>query len=183
MIFIDDIKNYAVNVKSSESNVEFLVVVNNIPIKVKAFLIESLNDIIEKFDEIENLDVIILTVNLFEPNSIYQYQKDIFEEFNEVYDFQGISILIGLDLDQIFKNTPSKDQRISRYNLEEITRYLKIIYCFEIYNKNKDIIRIYKKIFEDFLFRFRYSGPELFEQAQVYGESLIKQYSGQLKQF
>lgn len=181
MIFLEDIKRFAINIISSEGNFEFLVVVNNIPIKMKVFFAENLEELMEKSNEIEKLEVIILTVNLFEPNSIYHYQKDNFEKFNEIYYFQGISILVGLDLNQIFKKTPSKNLRISRYNLEEITRYLKIIYCYEIYNKNKDIIRIYKKIFDDFIFRFKYSGPELFEQAQIYGESLLKEYNGQLK--
>jgi hypothetical protein len=182
-IFLNDIMQFAINSISTESYTDFLVVVEDIPIKVKAFLVESIEELIKDFEKIEKLDVIILTVDLFNQKSIYQYNKDIFEEFNEIYYFQGNSIVVGLDLEQIFKKKPSNNLRISRYNLEEISRYLNIIYCYEIYNKEKDIIQIYKKIFHDFIFRFRYSSPELFEQAQIYGKSLIKNYNGQLKHF
>ena len=181
-IFIDGIKQFAINPNSSESYIDFLVVVEDIPIKIKVFLAENLEELINKFNQIEQLDVLILTVNLFDTKTIYQYNKDIVEEFNEIYYFQGISILVGIDLDQIFKNKPSKNLRISRFNLEEITRYLNLIYCYEINSKKEDILEIYRKIFNDFIFRYRYSNPELFEQAQLYGKSLMKQYNGQLKQ-
>ena len=181
-IFLDGIKQFAINPNSSESYTDFLIVVEDIPIKTKVFLVENLEELINKFNQIEKLDVLILTVNLFDPKTIYQYYKDKIEEFNEIYYFQGISILVGVDLEQIFKDKPSKNLRISRFNLEEITRYLNLIYCYEIYNNNKDILEIYRKIFNDFIFRFRYSSPELFEQAQLYGKTLMKEYSGQLKQ-
>ena len=182
-IFLDYIKRFAIKPSSSESYSDFLVVAEDIPIKIKVFLTENLDELINKIDEIEKLDVIILTVNLFDTKSIYQYYKDIIEEFNETYYFQGISILVGVDLEQILKKKPSENLRISRFNLEDITRYLNIIYCFEIFNNNKDILEIYKKIFNDFIFRFRYSSPELFDQAQLYGKALLKEYNGKLKQF
>jgi hypothetical protein len=174
---------FAINITTSEGYSDFLIVVENIPIKIKVFLVENLEELINKFKEIEKLDVIILTVDLFEPKSIYQYHKDLIEEFNETYYFQGISILVGVNFEQIFKKPPSKNPRISRFNLEEITKYLNLIYCYEIYNKNKEIMKIYRKVLNDFIFRFRYSSPELFEQAQVYGKSLMKEQNGQLKQF
>ena len=182
-IFLGDIMRFAINITSSENYSDFLVVVDDIPIKIKVFLVQNLEELINNFNKIEKLDVIILTVNLFDPKSIYQYYKDNVEEFNEIYYFQGVSILVGVDTEHIFKKQPSKNLRISRYNLEEITRYLNLIYCYEIYNKNDDIIEIYKKILNDFIFRFRYSSPELFEQAQLYGKSLMKEYNGQFKHF
>ena len=182
-IFLGDIMRLAINITSSENYSDFLVVVDDIPIKIKVFLVQNLEELINNFNKIEKLDVIILTVNLFDPKSIYQYYKDNVEEFNEIYYFQGVSILVGVDTEHIFKKQPSKNLRISRYNLEEITRYLNLIYCYEIYNKNDDIIEIYKKILNDFIFRFRYSSPELFEQAQLYGKSLMKEYNGQFKHF
>ncbi|MHA1932939.1 MAG: hypothetical protein ACW96X_10385 [Promethearchaeota archaeon] len=183
VIFLEDIKRFAINTTSSDGYSDFLVVAEDIPIKIKVFLVEDLEELIGKFNKIEKLDVIILTVNLFDPKSIYQYYKNDIEEFNEIYYFQGISILVGVDLEKIFKKIPSKNLRISRFNLEEITKYLSLIYCYEIYNKDKDIIKIYMKILNDFVFRFRYSSPELFVQAQIYGKSLMKEYNGQFKQF
>lgn len=181
-IFFDGLKEFTINSNSNESYKDFLVVVNEIPIKTKVFLVENLEELLTKFNQIEKLDVLILTVNLFDPKTIYQYYKDIVGEFNEIYYFQGISILIGIDIEQIFNKKSLKNQRISRFNLEEITRYLNLTYCYEIHNKHKDILEIYRKIFNDFIFRYRYSSPELFEQAQVYGKLLMKEYNGQLKQ-
>jgi len=183
VIFLDEIKQFAIINSSSETYSDFLVVVEDITIKIRVYFVQNLEELITDFNEIEKLDVIILTVNLFDPKSIYQYSKDIVEEFNEIYYFQGVSILVGLDTEHLFKKQASKNLRISRYHLEEITRYLNLIYCYEIYNKNEDIIEIYKKIFNDFIFRFRYSNPELFEQAQLYGKSLVKEYNGQFKHF
>jgi hypothetical protein len=180
IIFLDKIKQFTINPISSEGYSDFQIVVEDIPIKIKVFFVENLEELINKFSEIEKLDVIILTVNLFEPKSIYQYHKDKLEEFNEIYYFQGISILVGVDLEQILNKKTSKNLRISRFNLEEISKYLNLIYCYEINNKDKDIITIYRKIFGDFIFRFRYSSPELFEQAKLYGKSLRKEYKEQL---
>ncbi len=182
-IFLGHIKRFAINPSSSETYSDFLIVVEDIPIKIKVFLVQNLEELINNFSNIEKLDVVILTVNLFDSKSIYQNYKNVFEEFNETYYFQGISILVGVDIERIFKKEPSKNLRISRFNLEEITRYLNLIYCYEIYNKNEDIIKIYQKIFNDFMFRFRYSNPGIFEQAKVYGKSLMKEYNGKLKQF
>jgi hypothetical protein len=182
-IFLNEMKQFAINNTSSERYSNYLVVVDDIPIKIKIYLVQNLEELITNFTEIEKLDVIILTVNLFDPKSIYQYTKDIVEEFNETYYFQGVSILVGVDTEHLFKKQASKNLRISRYHLEEITRYLNLIYCYEIYDKNKDIYEIYRKIFNDFNFRFRFSNPELFKQAQVYGKSLVKEHNGQFKPF
>jgi hypothetical protein len=181
-IFLDDLKRFTINPNSSDGYSDFLIVVECIPIKIKAFLVQNLEELINEFNSIEKLDVIILTVNLFDPKSINQYAKDKIEEFNEIYYFQGVSILVGVDTEHTFKKHPSTNHRISRYNLEETTKDLNLIYCYEIYNKNEDINEIYKKIFNDFIFRFRYSNPELFEQAQLYGKSLVKEYNRQFKQ-
>lgn len=182
-IFLGDLRRFAINFSSFEIYSDLLLVVDDIPIKIKTFLVQNLEELITNINDIERLDVIILTVNLFDPKSIYQYYKNIIEEFNEMYYFQGVSILVGVDTEHIFKKQPSKNHRISRYNLREMTKYLNLIYCYEIYNKNEDVIEIYRKIFKDFIFRFRYSNPELFEQAKLYGKSLVNDYDRQFKRF
>ncbi len=182
-IFLGDLRRFAINFSSFEIYSDLLLVVDDIPIKIKTFLVQNLEELITNINNIERLDVIILTVNLFDPKSIYQYYKNIIEEFNEIYYFQGVSILVGVDTEHIFKKQPSKNHRISRHNLEEMTKYLNLIYCYEIYNKNEDVIEIYRKIFKDFIFRFRYSSPELFEQAKLYGKSLVNEYDGKFIQF
>ena len=175
VVFLDNIKDFAIDSKILEKYSEFFLVFKQIPIKVKIFSAETLEEIINNFDEIEKLDVIILTVNLGDTTSMYQYYKNNVEDFNETYYFQGISFLVGIDTSQIFKEKALKNIRVSRYSLKDMASYLNLIYCYEIYNKIGDVIEIYKKIFNDFVFRFQYSSIELFEQAKKYGNTLLKE--------
>ncbi len=173
-IFLSVLKSSAIDCDLVEGIYEIFLVYDNIPIKVKIFIVENLEELLTNFERIEKLDVIILTVDLFDSNSIYQYYKNIIEEFNETYYFQGISILVGIDFIKILKKKNMENLRVSRHSLEDMAKYLNLIYCYEISNKNEDVREIYKKIFNDFLFRFQFSSPDLYEQARSYGKALEK---------
>lgn len=173
-IFQDSLENIAIESKVSEDLREFFIIHKEIPIKIKLFLTQDLDELIYNFNQIEKLDVIILTINLFGSKSLYQYYKNLIEEFNETYYFQGVSMLVGIDIEQIFQKIRQKKHRISRFSLEDMAKYLNLVYCYEIHNKSQDVKEIYDKIFNDFLFRFRYSNPELFEQTKKYGKKLLK---------
>ncbi|KKK40710.1 hypothetical protein LCGC14_0934390 [marine sediment metagenome] len=177
-IFLSGLRSSAIEFDLVEGIYEIFLVYDNIPIKVKIFLVENLEELVNNFERIEKLDVIILTVDLFDSNSIYQYYQNIIEEFNETYYFQGISILVGIDFIKILKKKSTENLRVSRYSLEDMAKYLNLIYCYEISNKNEDVIEIYKKIFKDFLFRFQFTSPELYEQARSYGKTLEKGKKG-----
>ncbi|MFW9875987.1 MAG: hypothetical protein ACFFG0_23035 [Candidatus Thorarchaeota archaeon] len=174
-IFLDNLGDFSIDTKISEEYTEFLIIFKQIPIRVKIFLATNLEEVIRDFDKIEMLDAIILTIDVKDTKSIYHYYKNIIEEFNDIYYFQGISMLVGIDSSQIFKKKASKKIRVSRYSLEDTAKYLKLIYCYEIYNKKGDVIEIYKKLFNDFIFRFRYSSQDLFEKAKLYGESILRE--------
>ena len=182
-VFLENLRDFAINSKISESPSEFLIIFKQIPIRLLIFSAENLEEIIYNSNKIEKLDVIILTVNLADKNSLNQYFKNIIEDFNEIYYFQGISILVGIDSAQIFKTNVPKGIRISRYSLKDMAKYLNLIYCYEIYNKKSDVIEIYKRIFNDFIFRFRYSNSELFEKARTYGNTLIKERKKNIHSF
>ena len=175
-IFLDNIKETAIESKSFEAYFEFFLVFKQIPIKIKIFLAEDIDQLIYNYNRIKKLDVLILAMNLNESNSVHDYNEESMNEFNEIFSFQGISILVGMDISQIFKTPPLNNLRISRYNLKKKTKELDLIYCFEIYNKAEDITEIYNKILDDFIFRFQYSNPELYAQAQKYGIALLKEY-------
>ncbi len=177
-IFLSVLKSSAIEFDLVEGIYEIFLVYSHIPIKVKIFLVENLEELVNNSERIEKLDVIILTVDLFDSNSIFQYYKNIVEEFNETYYFQGISILVGIDFIKILKNKSTENLRVSRYSLEDMAKYLNLIYCYEISNKNEDVSEIYKKIFKDFLFRFQFTSPALYEQARSYGKTLEKGKKG-----
>ncbi len=171
-IFLKSLHTTAIDSDLSNDKLEFLVVYKNIPVKIKVFLAVRLQDLIYNFGKIEKLDVLILTLDLYEPDSINYYNKALVEEFSEVLSFQGLSVLVGMNVEHILDNLPSKSLKISRFHLEKLTRELDLIYCYEIFNNHKDITDIYNQILDDFIFRFQYSNPDLFKKAKTYGKHL-----------
>lgn len=173
-IFLNNLRNVAIDSTFSEDIPEFFIVFNYVPIKIKVFLAESLELITHDYDKIEKLDVLILTANLYNPKSMIDYDKTNIEDFIEIFSFSGLSILAGMDVEKIIGKSRSNKLKISRYKLKNIARELNLIYCFEIYDKQNDITEIYDKVFSDFYIKFQYSNPELFEQAKIYGKELTK---------
>ncbi|MFX1419814.1 MAG: hypothetical protein ACFE9N_12925 [Promethearchaeota archaeon] len=171
-VFIDSLQKKAIESNLLNGIYDFLIVYKQIPIKIKIFIAKTLENLIYDFEKIEKLDVIILTLNLYHPNSLDTINKYLFEDFNEIFLFQGLSVLIGMDFKHLFNKPTSKRFKISRFQLEKITRDLGLIYCFEIFNKEKDVNEIYNTLFNDFILRFHYSNPELFEIAKNYGKKL-----------
>ena len=172
-IFLENLANSAIESDLSDELYEFLLVFKQIPIKIKIYLYDTVENLIYDFDNIQKLDIIILTLNLSEPDSLSSINKQLIEEFNEIFSFQGISVLVGMNFEHIFNRTSSKKFKISRFQLEKITKDLNLIYCFEIFNKNRDVNEIYNTLFNDFILRFQFSSPELFETAKEYGKRLM----------
>ncbi len=172
-IFFEGLRITAIESKISDEDYEFFIVYKQIPIKIKIFIAKKIEDLIYNFEKIQNLDVIILPLNLYEPASLQTITKSILQEFNETFAFQGLSILVGVDFENIFNRSSSKRHKVSRYQLEKVTKDLNLIYCYEIINNNSDINEIYNTIFEDFMIRFQYSNPQLFETAKDYGKKLL----------
>ena len=175
-IFLENLSVSAIESNLSDNTHEYLVVFKQIPIKIRIYFAVRLEDLIYDFDKIEKLDVLILTLNLHESDAINYYNRALIEEFNEALSFQGLSMLVGMNVDKIYNTTPSTSTslKISRFHLEKLTKELNLIYCFEIYNNRKDITEIYNKILDDFIFRFEYSSPDFFEKAKSYGKLLLK---------
>ncbi len=169
-IFIDFLKDKAVEYHLDDYH-EFLIIFNQIPIRMKIFPVEDFNELILNYDKIKKLDIIVLTLNMHEFNSINEYEKQSFEEFEKYYKFRGSSILVGIDVEKIYRST-SNNSRISYFNLIKKAKELNILYCFEIQNKNRDLSELYNKVLDDFIFKFQFSSPELFNQAKSYGKEL-----------
>jgi len=172
-LFYENLKKMAIETKISNEPFGFLIVFRQIPIKIKLYITESLESIIDNYENIEMLDVIILTLNLYDRNSLNLLNKHLIEEFYETYLFQGLSVLVGMDIEQLFNRFPSKRYKISRFKLERITQDLNLIYCFEVFNKERDINEIYNTLFNDFILRFQYSNSDLFEKSKEYGKKLL----------
>ena len=153
---------------------EFFLVFKQVPINLKVFLAESIKEIMYDYETIKRLDIIILALNLYNLSSKNRYYKEEYDEFVEYFMFQGMSVLVGLDIELIVNGTPSKDFRISRYNLVQKAKELDILYCFEILNKKNDLLGFYNKLLGDFTFKFQFTNPEILEKARDYGKTLLK---------
>jgi hypothetical protein len=169
-IFLDNLNRMAL--ESNDVN-EYLIVFKQIPIKIKVFIKENLELIIDNYEYIQKLDILIITVNQYDKNSLKTINKHVVEEFSKTFLFQGLSVLVGLDIEQLFNHSPSKSLKISRFKLEKTTKDLNLIYSFEVFNKRRDINEIYNILLNDFILRFQYSNPDLFEKAKEYGKWLI----------
>jgi hypothetical protein len=172
-IFLENLSKFSLEHDFSDENYKFEIIFKQIPIRIKVFIAETFENLLYKVNKIKKLDIIVITVNLHKIESINNLNKKLIEEFNSQFLFNGISVLVGMDLEQIFKRIPSEKYKISRYQLEKVAKDLKLIYCYEIFNKNKDIDEIFDKLLNDFIIRFQYSNRELFEKARNYGKKLI----------
>ncbi len=180
-IFIEYLNNLAIesnppnDKENTKRQFEFFIVFEQIPIKIRGFLADNLDQIVYNHKNIKNLDVIMLVLNLYDLESINEYDKNKYEEFIDYFQFKGLSILATVDIVKIFGGFSSKDLRISRDNVVEKAKQLDVIYCYEIQNKNEDLLHFYNKIFSDFLFKFQFSSPELFALAKLYGKELMEE--------
>jgi hypothetical protein len=174
-IFIENLRVSALETNLFDENYEFLIVFKQIPIKIKIFLAKNLEDFIINFENIQKFDVLIITLNLYDPDSLTTIKKPILDELYDIFSFQGLSFLVGMNIQHIFKKSSSKDFKISRFQMEKKTKDLNLIYCFEIFNRTKDVNEIYNTLLNDFILRFQYSNQELFEAAKEYGKKLKNQ--------
>jgi hypothetical protein len=146
-VLLNYLEDASIEKNSSNEKFEILLLYNEIPIKFKIFLAEDLKHTLQTENvKFGKLDAIILTVNLNDLNALQEFPKEIYEEFKQFFLFQGLSILVGIDVHKIATGNSSNQLRISRFNLIKKSKELNLLYCFEIHNKFRDIVDIYNKI-------------------------------------
>jgi len=150
---------------------EFLVIYKDIPIKIRVYEGKNIGQATYDYDKLENLDVLIFTLNLYDFNSLKTFNKGELDELSDYIMFQGISILDGIQKDF------SSQYRISEVELIHKAKELDNLYCFAIEDDNGDLKEFYDKVLNDFIFKFQFSSPELFEHAKVYGAELKRRQS------
>ena len=172
-IFIEFLKEKGYQYNDSNNNGfhEALLIFDQIPIKMKIFSMEDLNALILNYEKIQKLDMIILAMNIYEIDSIKEINKEIFENFEKDYTFQGSSVLAGIDVENIISSN-SQNVRISQSDIINKAKELNILYTFEITNKSTDLSELFNKILNDFIYKIRIKTPELFDQARTYGKEL-----------
>ncbi len=156
----------------NEGNPAFLIIFKEIPIRIRIFTAKSFNEIIFNYDRIRSIDVLIILIDIFELNSINSLDRETFEEFKDYFSFRnGISILTGIN---VGGEVSSEATRISRSQLTEKAKELDVLYGYELSINEKENSEFFNHILSDFIFRFQYSSPELFDLAKLYGKELEK---------
>ena len=64
-IFLENLANSAIESDLSDDLYEFLLVFKQIPIKIKIYLYDNVENLTYDFDNIQKLDIVILTLNLY----------------------------------------------------------------------------------------------------------------------
>ena len=179
-IFLDFLEKESIPksvLNNNNDNIDFLqytVVHELIPIKIKIYQANNLESLLQDYKQIGNLDILMLALNLYHLNSKNDYRNSDLESFIKKYSFKGISCLVGFDMEGILKGNLSKDFRISRYNLIQKVKELDLMYCFEIKNNKNDLIELYQILLNDYIFKLHLTNPDLLEKAKKYGDELKK---------
>ena len=138
---------------------------------------DDLNQFNSNFEKINKFDVLIIALNLNNLSATDDLKKENYDDFRKIFSFWGVSILVGIDVNRIFRLPPSpKNFQLSKDSLIKKAKDLDVIYCFEIKYKYNDLKDLFVLILEDFLIKIQLRSPELFDQAKVYGNELISKY-------
>lgn len=174
-LFQQYLDRIALRVRHNNNIREYLLLHENIPFKIKLYIAESFDQMVSQYPKLKTLDCLIISINIYNTQSIDQYTPSLINNFFQQYNFQGLTMLVALDSYYIEKGVPSEYFRISRLNLRKKTNQLNFIYCYEIQNKNGDIKEALEKFLDDTLLKFHTSSPELLEYAKNYGLKLLSE--------
>ena len=173
-IFLDYLKQIALKFDSKDLIWKFFFLFEGIPIKLKAILAESFEDLISKKIPFKRFDAIMIAANIYNDKSINNINIENYTKFSQRFLFDGISVLFGIDTFLILKKKPPNERRINEFSLIQKTRELELLYCFKIQNLQRDVKDVFDKILNDIYFKLEFLNPELFERAKVYGRILSK---------
>lgn len=173
-IFLDYLKQIALKFASEDLIWKFFLLFEGIPINLKAILAESFEDLISRRITFKRFDAIIIAANIYNDKSINNINIENYTKFSQLFMFNGISVLAGIDPFLILKKKPLNERRINEFSLIQKTRELELLYCFKIQNLQRDVKDVFDKILNDIHFKLEFLNPELFERAKAYGRILSK---------
>ncbi|TFG15996.1 MAG: hypothetical protein EU535_00110 [Promethearchaeota archaeon] len=177
-IFIKYLKKIAIESNlgeisnSNEDPLEFLIIFKEIPIRIRVYSSNSFNNIRDQYAKIPNIDVVVIVFNILNLDLINSLNTQFFEELISEFSFtNGISVLAGVNLED---DTSNEKVHISRESIIKKAKEFEVLYTYEIRKNEEDISQLFEKILNDFILKFHYSSPELFELAKLYGKELLE---------
>jgi hypothetical protein len=147
----------------------FQIMHKYIPIKIHVKQYETMNEVLSDLDSVNGFDFLFLVLNIYDEDSLNDYEKQLYEDLCNEISFRGSSLLIAFDMKSIKNETSINEVRISRHRLIRKCNELGLEFCFEIIDPNKDLHDLFKKVFEDSLTKFKISNPELYEKVKEFG--------------
>lgn len=165
-IFIDHLKEIALNYTSDNLVYEFFLQYIGIPIKIRIAIGREFDDLVQRSDSFKHFDAIIIVVNLYNGNSISNYTIQSYSDFRNYYIFNGISVLVGVDTFLIFQKEPPNKKDITEFNLIQKTKELEFLYCFKVQDEKKDIPELFDNLLNYINQKLKFLNPELFKRAK-----------------
>jgi hypothetical protein len=147
----------------------FQIIHKYIPIKIHVKQYDTMNGVLSDLDYVNGFDFLFLVLNIYDDDSLNDYEKHLYKELCNEINFRGSSVLIAFDLKSTKNDSSINEVRISRHRLIRKCNELGLEYCFEIKDPNKDLYDLFKKILEDSVTKFKISNPELYEKVKGFG--------------
>ncbi|NHJ19509.1 MAG: hypothetical protein EAX91_01105 [Candidatus Lokiarchaeota archaeon] len=169
-VFTDYLKELAINYKSESLVYEFFLKFENIPIKLRIAIADNFDDLIHRNKQFSHFDVILVAVNLYNINSISNYNLKDYVYFKNYYIFNGFSALVGVDTFLIQDKKVPKKKDITEFNLIQKTQELEFLYCFKIQDRKRDLTDLFNKMLSYINLKLKFLNPDLFNRVKSSGE-------------
>ena len=174
-IFLNYLNIVSLSSEKEGEEEEIFLIQDDLPIKIKPFIVLNLEDLITQFKDIKKINILICLLNLKDKNSLQLFDLTNYTKFVDIFKFKGISALVGVDLDKNSNEDIICQKELNEFSLISKARELKFIYCFKLSDPLKDLSQIYNTLFRDVLQKFKILNPNLFEKAKQYALDLINQ--------
>ena len=169
-IFTDYLKELAINYKSENLVYEFFLKFENIPIKLRIAIADNFDDLIHRNKQFSHFDAILVAVNLYNINSISNYNLMDYVYFKNYYIFNGFSALVGVDTFLIQEKKVPNKKDITEFNLIQKTQELEFLYCFKIQDRKRDLTDLFNKMLSYINLKLKFLNPDLFNRVKSSGE-------------
>ena len=176
-IFIDHLKEMAFKHTSENLMYEFFLHHEGIPLKLRIAIANGFEDLFHRNERFKHFDIIIVAVNLYNTDSIFNYTIQNYSEFRNYFIFNGIAVFAGVDPFLLLQENPPYKRGITEFNLIQKTKELEFQYCFKIQDKKKDITYLFNKILNYIILKLKFLNPELFKRVKSNRENSNRQVS------
>lgn len=175
-IFLNYLNKISLSPEEEGKEEEIFLIQDDLPIKIKPFIVLNLEDLITQFKDIKKINILICLLNLKDKNSLQFFNLTNYTKFVNIFKFKGIPALVGVDLDKDSDENMIHQKGLNEFSLISKARELKFIYCFKLSDPLKELSQIYNTLFRDVLQKFKILNPNLFEKAKLYALDLINQH-------